>query len=63
VTTEDFIIALFVRIENAMKGILKHSQANRYPSEQFCQKAWDSNRTDYCGGPRSTIIDLFSMNR
>lgn len=32
-TTKDFIIALFVRIETAMKGIHKHSQANLYPSE------------------------------
>lgn len=32
-TTEDFIIELFVRIDDAMKGIHKHSQANLYPSE------------------------------
>lgn len=32
-TTEDFIIALFIRIDDAMKGIRKHSQANLYPSE------------------------------
>lgn len=32
-TTEDFIIELFVRIDDAMKGIRKHSQANLYPSE------------------------------
>jgi hypothetical protein len=33
VTTEDFIIALFMRIDDEMKGIHKHSQANLYPSE------------------------------
>jgi hypothetical protein len=33
VTTEDFIIELFVRIDDGMKGIGKHSQANLYPSE------------------------------
>ena len=32
-TTEDFIIELFVRIDDAMKGTSKHSQANLYPSE------------------------------
>lgn len=32
-TTEDFIIALFIRIDDAMKGIIKHSQAKLYPSE------------------------------
>jgi hypothetical protein len=33
VTTEDFIIELFIRIDDAMKGIRKQSQANQYPSE------------------------------
>jgi hypothetical protein len=33
VTTEDFIIELFIRIDDAMKGMRKHSQANLYPSE------------------------------
>jgi hypothetical protein len=32
-TTEDFIISLFCRVDDAMKGIPKHSQANLYPSE------------------------------
>lgn len=32
-TTEDFIIELFIRIDDAMKGMPKHSQANLYPSE------------------------------
>ncbi len=32
-TTEDFIIELFCRIDDAMKGIAKHSQASLYPSE------------------------------
>lgn len=32
-TTEDFIIELYVRIDDAMKGMSKHSQANLYPSE------------------------------
>ena len=32
-TTEDFIIELFIRIDNEMKGSRKHSQANLYPSE------------------------------
>ena len=32
-TTEDFIIELFIRIDDVMKGIGKHSQANLYPSE------------------------------
>lgn len=32
-TTEDFIIELFCRIDDGMKGIGKHSQANLYPSE------------------------------
>ena len=32
-TTEDFIIGLFCRIDDQMKDIGKHSQANLYPSE------------------------------
>ena len=32
-TTEDFIIELFIRIDEAMKGVRKHSQASLYPSE------------------------------
>jgi hypothetical protein len=32
-TTEDFIIELFCRIDDAMKGTQKHSQSNLYPSE------------------------------
>ena len=32
-TTEDFIISLFCRVDDAMKDIPKHSQANLYPSE------------------------------
>jgi hypothetical protein len=32
-TTEDFIIELFCRIDDQMKGIPKHPQANLYPSE------------------------------
>ena len=32
-TTEDFIIELFVGVDDAMKGIRKESQANLYPSE------------------------------
>ena len=32
-TTEDFIIALYIQIDDAMKGIRKHRQANLYPSE------------------------------
>jgi hypothetical protein len=32
-TTEDFIIGLFCRIDDRMKSIPKHSQANLYPSE------------------------------
>jgi hypothetical protein len=32
-TTEDFIIGLFCRIDDQMKDIAKHSQANLYPSE------------------------------
>ena len=32
-TTEDFIIELFIRIDERMKGIHKHSQANLLPSE------------------------------
>jgi hypothetical protein len=32
-TTEDFIIGLFCRIDDQMKNIAKHSQANLYPSE------------------------------
>ncbi len=32
-TTEDFIIELFCRIDDAMKGIEKHNQAVLYPSE------------------------------
>lgn len=31
--TEGFIIELFIRIDDAMKGIRKHSQANLCPSE------------------------------
>jgi len=32
-TTEDFIIALFCKIDEQMNGITKHSQASLYPSE------------------------------
>jgi len=32
-TTEDFIIGLFCRIDDPMKDIAKHPQANLYPSE------------------------------
>lgn len=32
-TTEDFIIALFCRVDNAMPNAQKHSQASLYPSE------------------------------
>lgn len=32
-STEDFITELFCRIDDAMRGIKKHSQANLYPSE------------------------------
>jgi hypothetical protein len=32
-TTEDFIIELFCRIDDAMKDTPKHSQSNLYPSE------------------------------
>ena len=32
-TTEDFIIELFCRIDDQMKGISKHPQANLYPGE------------------------------
>ncbi len=32
-TTEDFITELFCRIDDVMKNISKHSQANLYPSE------------------------------
>jgi hypothetical protein len=31
--TEDFITELFCRIDDAMHGVRKHSQANLYPSE------------------------------
>ena len=32
-TTQDFIIELFCRIDDAMREVAKHSQANLYPSE------------------------------
>jgi len=32
-TTTDFITELFCRVDDAMKGAKKHSQANLYPSE------------------------------
>ena len=32
-STEDFITELFCRIDDAMKGIPKHSQSLLYPSE------------------------------
>jgi hypothetical protein len=32
-TTEDFIIGLFCRIDDKMKDLTKHPQANLYPSE------------------------------
>ena len=32
-TTEDFIIDLFCRIDDKMKGTRKHNQSNLYPSE------------------------------
>jgi len=32
-STVDFITELFCRVDDAMKGIAKHSQANLYPSE------------------------------
>lgn len=31
--TEDFIIAIFIRIDNQMVDVKRHSQANLYPSE------------------------------
>jgi hypothetical protein len=33
VTTEDFIIELYCRVDDAMPDAVKHSQANLYPSE------------------------------
>jgi len=32
-TTEDFITELFYRIDEALRGVVKHSQASLYPSE------------------------------
>ncbi|HZV82571.1 MAG TPA: hypothetical protein VFF53_10440 [Geobacteraceae bacterium] len=32
-TTEDFIIDLFCRIDDQMTGVPKHSQAHLWPSE------------------------------
>jgi len=32
-SSEDFITELFCRIDHAMAGVKKHSQANLYPSE------------------------------
>ena len=32
-TTEDFIIELFCRIDDQMKEVSKHPQANLYPDE------------------------------
>jgi hypothetical protein len=32
-TTEDFITELFCRVDDAMRGVAKHSQASLYPSE------------------------------
>jgi len=32
-TTLDFVIDLFVRVDDAMKNVRKHSQAKLYPSE------------------------------
>jgi hypothetical protein len=32
-TTEDFITELFYRVDEAMHGVVKHSQASLYPSE------------------------------
>jgi hypothetical protein len=32
-TTEDFIIELFCRVDDMMRGVPKHSQARLYPSE------------------------------
>lgn len=32
-STADFITELFYRIDDAMRGVRKHSQANLYPSE------------------------------
>ena len=36
-TTENFIIELFCRIDDAMKDMAKHPQANLYPSEVVTQ--------------------------
>jgi hypothetical protein len=33
VSTEDFIIELFCRVDDTLKGIVKHSQAKLHPSE------------------------------
>ena len=32
-STEDFIIDLFCRVDEAMPDVTRHSQANLYPSE------------------------------
>jgi hypothetical protein len=32
-TTEDFITELFYRVDEALRGVVKHSQASLYPSE------------------------------
>ena len=45
-TTEDFIIELFCRIDDAMRDLPKHPQAKLYPSEivtlgvLFALKGW-----------------------
>jgi hypothetical protein len=36
VTTQDFIIELFCRVDDQMKDTPKHSQAALYPSEIVC---------------------------
>jgi hypothetical protein len=33
VSTEDFIIDLFCRVDDTLKGIVKHSQAKLHPGE------------------------------
>lgn len=61
--TIDFIIALFCRVDDAMPGVLKHPQANLYPSEivtlalLFAIKGV-GNRAFYCWIERD-YLELF----
>lgn len=51
-TTEDFIIDLFCRVDDAMLSVPKHSQSHLYPSELVTVASCSPGRASASG--RST---------